>query len=184
MKGFLGRLLLAFILVPLIFCSCTEEQDFNQFNDLRITPLVASGLIYLESDEATINAVGGLGNFYVQTINFDAFNEQFVSENLLEGTLFYEIDNTTSKRLAITIEFLDAANNVLDVESFDVQPNQPTTFVREVDYGPTGKNLNILRETSSIRVAASNLSDSTSISSDPEPKVILRTAAEFLFQLK
>lgn len=174
----LGGLILCFVLQ-----SCSEEQDFDQFDDLSITPTVASSIFYLESDEESINAVNS-GPFYYQTVNFDAFNEQFVSERLLEGTITYEIENTTSKNLQVSIEFLDDNDNVLDTEFFDIDPNLPETFTREVAYGPTGKNLAILSATSGLRVTGSNLSDDTTVSNNPDPKVILRSAAEFIFRLK
>jgi hypothetical protein len=167
----------------LFLFSCSEEQDFNQFDELSITPTVASSIFYLQADEESINAVEA-GPFYYETVTFEAFNEQFVAERLLEGTISYEIDNTTSKRLQVSIEFLDEANNSLDVELFDIGPNQSETFTRDVTYGPSGKNLTILTATNSLRISGSNLSDTSSVSTTPEPKIILRSAAEFLFRLK
>lgn len=182
MKRFLLRLFTG----PILFCallSCSEEQNFDQFEDLSITPTVASSIFYLESDEETINNVPA-GPFYYQTVNFDAFNEEFVAERLLEGTITYEIENTTSKTLQVVIEFLDAGGNVLDTELFNIDPNLPETYTREVTYGPTGKSLNILAATDGLRISGNNQSDTTSVSTASEPKVILRSAAEFLFRLK
>lgn len=184
MKGLFCRLLVALIFFSFLLNSCSEKQDFDQFEDLSITPTLASGIFYLESDEATINAAGDVGVFYAQTVNFDAFNEEFVAERLLEGTIHYELENTTSKRLGITIEFLDESGNVLDVESFTVEPNMPEVFTRDVFYGPGGKSIDILVTTSSLRISGGNLSDSTSVSSTSDPKVKLSSGAEFLFRLK
>jgi len=164
--------------------SCTEEQDFGQIDDLRVTPTLASGLFYIESDEATINAAGALNSFYSQEINFDAFNEQYVAERLLEGVIIYEMDNTTSKELRIIIEFLDEAGRPLDREIFTIEADPSETVVREVSYGPGGKSIDILANTSSLRVLANNLGDGTSVSSAEDPKIILRSGAEFLFELQ
>jgi len=161
-----------------------EEQDFGQIDDLNVTPTLASGIFYLESDEETINSYGGFGTFYSETVNFDAFNQEFVAERLLEGVIIYEIENTTSKRLDIHIEFLDESGNVLYEEVFTVEANPSETFTREVAYGPGGLSLSILTNTSSLRVTGRNLGDATSVSSQPDPKIILRSAAEFLFRLK
>nr|WP_299070612.1 hypothetical protein [uncultured Allomuricauda sp.] len=177
---FLGLLVLSVFLTTI---SCSEEQDFGQFDDLSITPTVASSIFYLESDEAFINSVNTTNVFYSQVFNFDAFTEQFVAERLLEGTISYEFENTTSKRLNIVIEFLDEGGNVLDVETFDID-SLPTLFSREVAYGSTGKSLDILINTSNLRVTASNLSDTISVSSSSEPKITMGSAAEFLFRLK
>lgn len=184
MKGSRCRLLVVLIFFPFLFNSCSEKQDFDQFEDLSITPTLASGIFYLESDEATINAAGDVGVFYVQTINFDAFNEEFVAERLLEGTIQYELENTTTKRIGIAIEFLDENGDVLDVEPFIVEPNMPEVFTRDVFYGPGGRSIDILTTTSSLRIAVGNLSDSTSVSTTSDPKIKLSSGAEFLFRLK
>lgn len=164
--------------------SCADKQDFDQFDDLEITPTVASSLFYLESEEQHINAVGGLANFYTQLVNFEAFNEEFVAERLMDGTITYEIENTTSKELNITIEFLDEGGNVLDAQVFDVDPAPSPLFSLEVFYGSGGKSIDILTATTGLRINATNLGDSTSVSALPEPKLILRSAAEFRFRLK
>ena len=164
--------------------SCTEEQDFDQIDDLSITPTLASGLFYFESDEATINSAGGLTTFYSQEVNFDAFNEQYVAERLLEGAITYEIDNTTSKELRIFIDFLNEAGQPLDREVFTIEANPSETVVREVIYGPDGKPIDILANTSSLRVTANNLGDGSSVSSAEDPKIIFRSGAQFVFQLQ
>lgn len=164
--------------------ACTEEQDFSQFDDLRVTPTLASGLFYMESDEDLINTAGALNSFYSQEVNFDAFNEQYVAERLLEGVITYEIDNTTSKELRLIIEFLDDAGSPLDTEIFTIEANPTETVIREVPYGPGGKPIDILANTSSLRITANNLGDGTSVSSAEDPKIILRSGAQFVFRLK
>ncbi|NAY92910.1 hypothetical protein GTQ34_13385 [Muricauda sp. JGD-17] len=181
------RYLLHFVCASLFLSlsiSCSEEQNFDQFDDLEVTPLLASSILYIESTEDFINTSSVSGAFYSQTVNFDAFNEQFVSERLLEGIIIYEVENTTSKSINFTVEFLDEADNVLDVETFSIDPAPSGVLTREVAYGPAGKSLDILTATSTLRVTGSNLSDTTSTSSEPEPKFIFKSGAEFLFQLK
>jgi hypothetical protein len=123
-------------------------------------------------------------SFYSKTVNFDAFNEQYVAERLLEGKIIYEFENTTSKRLNITIEFLDEGGNVLDTQSFDIEPATTPAQSTEIAYGPGGKSLDILTATSGLRITGTNLSDATSVSTASDPKIIMRSAAEFLFRLK
>ncbi len=176
-------LVCVFLSLPL-FWSCTEEQNFDQFDDLEVTPLLASSIFYFESTEEFINASTIPLAFYSDTVNFDAFNEEFVADRLLEGVIIYEIENTTSKEINLIVEFLDESEQVLDVETFTIAPAPSGSLSREVAYGPTGKSLDILRATSAIRITAANLGDTSSTSSEPEPKIIFKSAAEFLFELK
>ena len=170
------RLLYGVVLLAGFLCvttSCTEEQDFSQIDDLSITPILASGIFYLESDEDTINSASSGGPFYTEEVNFDAFSQDYVAERLLEGTITYEMENTTSKPVRILIEFLDEGGTVLDM-----------VVTRDVFYGPGGKSLDILANTHSLRIRALNLGDTSSVSSQDDPKVILRSGAEFLFELQ
>lgn len=167
----------------MVLQSCADEQNFDQFDDLSVEPTLASSVFYFESDEATIN-LAGPGAFYTQSFTFEAFNEPFVAERVLDGMIIYEVENTTSKELAILIEFLDAGGTVLDSESFVVQPAPAPLLERQIAYGNGGRSLDILRNTTNIRVSGDNLGDATSVSSVSEPKITLRSSAEFRLRLR
>ncbi|MCL6264938.1 hypothetical protein [Flagellimonas myxillae] len=180
------KLLLWRFSMPIVICmalACTEEQNFGQFDDLSVTPTVASSIFYLESTEEVINLTP-TAIFYAHTFNFDPFSEQYVADHLLEGVLLFEIENTTSKQLSLSIEFLDENDDVLDVEVFTVDPEPTMLVTRSVAYGPGGKSLDILRNTSGLRVTAENLGDTVSVSTAEDPKIILGSAAEFRFRLQ
>ncbi|WP_343485499.1 hypothetical protein [Allomuricauda sp. d1] len=171
-----------FICIFALF-SCSEEQDFGQFDDLSVTPTLASSILYLESGEDIINLAGS-GNFYSEVFTFEAFNEAFVSERILDGTITYQVENTTSKEIAISIDFLDDGGNVLDTEAFVIQPDPAPFLVREIAYGNGGRSLDILRNTTEIRVGGQNLGDDTSTSTQPNPKIILKSSAAFRLRLQ
>lgn len=175
-------ILLQILIIGIIF-SCADRQDFDQFDDLTIVPDVEASLLYVETPERIINQVSGI-NFYTQTFNFDAFNEPFVEENILEGVITYEVENTTSKPLDITFEFLDEFGNSLDIEFFSVDAAPTAILTREIAYGPNGRSMDIIRNTSAIRVSAVNRGDNTSVSALPEPTVYLRSSAQFSINLK
>lgn len=179
MKNFL----FFFCLSSLLFYSCAEDQNFDQFDDLSIEPTVASSIFYFESDETTIN-LAGTGLFYTQNFTFEAFNEAFVNENILDGVITYQVENTTTKDLQITVDFLDADGNVLDSESFTIASAPAPLIERQIAYGDGGKSLDILRNTTNIRVSGENRGDGTSTSTSPEPTILLRSSAEFRLKLR
>jgi hypothetical protein len=163
--------------------SCAEEQNFNQVDDLSVVPTLATGVFYFESPEAVINSLPP-GNFYDQTFTFEAFNEAFVSERVLDGSIIYQLENTTSKELNLLVEFLDETDTVLDTEMFTVQPQPSPSLEREVIYGDAGKSLDILRNTTSVRVSSENLGDNLSESTANDPRIILRSSAVFRVRLQ
>ena len=178
MKSF--RILLLLILYT---SSCSEKQDFGQYDDLTITPTYETSIFYIEAQESLINRIVGL-SFFSQNFNFDAFEEKFFARRVLDGVITYELENTTSKDIEISIEFLDEDEIVLDTEFFQMNAAPTAKLTREVAYGTTGKNLDILRNTSNIRLGARNLGDNSSTSNIPDPAIILRSAGKFRLRLK
>ena len=59
-----------------------------------------------------------------------------------------------------------------------------STLVRNVAYGPTGKSLDIIKNTSKIRLVATNLGDGSSTSNLANPAIVLRSSAKFTLELK
>jgi len=168
--------------LALVF-SCLEEQDFNQYDDLNITPTFEASILYVEIPERTINLVNGL-NTYSQNFNFDAFAEDIFSERVIEGSLTYEVENTTSKPFEFTVEFYDEANNLLDTEVFQMAAEPTVDLQRQIAYGPAGRSIDIIRNTSSITLSAVNLGDNSSTSSQSNPLATLKSSAKFTVRLK
>ncbi len=163
--------------------SCVEEQDFDQYDDLAIEPVWEASILYVEAPEGLINLASGT-NFYSQDFNFDAFSSNVFADRVIDGSIAYIVENTTSKELEVSIQFLDDANNVLDTETFSLQPAPTALLQREIAYGGTGRSIDIIRNTSSIRVNAVNLGDNTSTSDLPDPLITLRSSGKFRVRLK
>ncbi len=164
--------------------SCADQQDFSQVDDLNVLPTIESSILYVESPESLINEIPS-NTYYSQVFNFDAFSEEFIAERLIEGVITFEVENTTSKPLRMEVAFLDEAGNTLYTQVFNI-PAAPTAILRrEVSFGtPGGQDINIIRNTSSIRLSAENLGDNTSVSSLPDPKVIFRSSAKFTLEIQ
>lgn len=176
-------------IIPILFLllgviSCMEEQDFDQVDDIDANPVIEGSILYIESPENLLN-LAATPDFYSREFNFDGFNAAIFADRVLDGTVFYEIENTTSKELEAVVEFLDEGGNMLDSQFFHIDP-APTALVRiEVAYGGgSGKSIEIIKNTSAIRVSVRNLGDNTSVSTLPEPKIIFRSSGKFRMQLR
>ena len=179
---------LGYLLGVLLFLasmqSCIEEQNFDQFDDLIIEPTVEGSILYVEAPEDIIN-LALAANFYSQDFNFDGFSEAFFSDKVIDGVVTYIVENTTSKELTITVEFVDDTGNVLDTEIFDIDAAPPAVIaLREIPYGGAGRSLDIIRNTSGIRVSAENRGDNTSTSSLTDPKVTIKSSGKFRLSVK
>lgn len=174
-----------FLIIPLLIgsISCTEDLDFNQFDDLEATPTYEAGILYLEAQEDLINLISGV-DVFSQNFNFDAFSSDIFSERVLDGTITFVVENTTSKELQILVELLDEADNVTDTELFSIQPAPTAIIQREIAYGDTGRSIDIIKTLSTIRVTATNLGDNSSVSTLPNPLITLKSSGKFRVRLK
>ena len=163
--------------------SCVEEQDFNQFDDLSFAPQFESSIIYVEATEEIINQ-GTIPTFYSQDFNFNAFSENAFANRVIDGSLTYELKNTTSKPLEIILEFLDDSNTTLDTETFVIDGEPSAILFRDVVYGNTGKSIDILKNTSKLRVTINNEGDTTSTSTQAEPLFVLKSSGKFSIRVK
>lgn len=176
-------------IVPVLFMllgiiSCMEKQDFDQFDDIGATPVIEGSILYIESPENLLNQTAA-PDFYSWDFNFDGFSEAVFADRVLDGTVFYELENTTSKELEITVEFLDEGGAVLDTQIFSIGPAPTAVVEEEVPYGGgSGKSIGIITNTSGIRVTAQNLGDNISVSTLPDPKIIFRSSGKFRMQLR
>ena len=178
-----NRILLPAIIMLALY-SCIERQNFDQYDDLEIIPTVEASILYIESPERLLNEIQGQ-DFYSQDFNFDGFSEDAFSDRVLDGFIFYEIENTTSKEMEATVEFLDEGGNTLDTQYFHVDPAPTPLEQLQVAYGTgTGRSIEIIKNTSSIKVSVLNLGDNSSVSNLPDPKIIFRSSGKFRLRLK
>lgn len=162
--------------------SCIEEQDFGQYDALDITPTIEASMLYVEAPESLVNAVAD-AEVISRNFNFDAFTSDLFAERVIEGTITYIAENTTSKELDFRIEFLDVNGNVLDTEIFSVGPGQD--FQRNIAYGGSDESIEIIKNTSSLRVTATNVTgDTNSVSNLPDPKIVLKSSGKFRMRVK
>lgn len=165
--------------------SCVERQDFDQYQDLEITPTVPASLLYYEVSETAINNLppGVFG--FSEDYNFDAFNEDFIADRVIEGSITYQVVNTTSKSLDIMVTYLDENGIILDSADLSVGPaiNEPIVLDDTVEYNQADTQ-RIIRNISSIRLSVINRGDNASQSTLDDPKIILKSSAEFKIRLK
>lgn len=178
------KIILTVLLFLVALSSCVEDLDFNQFDDLQLTPSYEAGILYLEAPENVINLVNAGTDVFSQNYNFDAFSSDIFAERVLEGTIIYFIENTTSKELEITVEFLDEAGSTTDTELFTVQEAPSPILQREIAYGDSGRSIEIIKTLSTIRVTARNLGDNSSVSNLPNPMITLKSSGKFRVRLK
>ncbi|MGB5369582.1 MAG: hypothetical protein WBN18_04060, partial [Flavobacteriaceae bacterium] len=93
MKKVLNKMGLG-VVFSVLLLSCSEKQDFDQYQALNLEPIIEASILYVEAPERAINLVTQ-NTFYTRDFNFDAFSDNIFSERVIEGTVVFEVENTT-----------------------------------------------------------------------------------------
>ncbi len=171
------------ILFSGILSSCADNLDFNQYDQLEVAPTFEASILYVEVAESIVNEVAA-AEFFSKDFNFDAFSSDIFAKRVIDGEVTYVVENTTSKEIVVTVEFLDVDGTVLDTEELRVQEAPTSILQRDIAYGSTGRSIETIKNLSSIRVSAVNQGDTTSISNLESPMITLKSSGKFRVRIK
>jgi hypothetical protein len=94
------------------FISCTKEIDFNQVNDIEVSPVFEISLIHFDA-QASDFFVGGSELAIVQDfVLLDVFNNSFINENLVKAEFVLETINSINRSYSLQIDFLNDSNQL------------------------------------------------------------------------
>ncbi|NGY38184.1 hypothetical protein FQU23_011760 [Flavobacterium sp. XN-5] len=139
--------ILGFLLLTLLFFSCSSDLDFNQANDFKLEPIFIANLASFEIPANQFIEKGMEQNIAMEAQEFDVFRDSFFRENLRRADFFFEINNTINRSYTIDIILLDVNDQPLfnipfDVPAYTGTKNQVTRKVIFEDV-----NLELLKST-------------------------------------
>lgn len=133
-----------------LFLSCSSDLDFDQTKDLKLQPVFVANLAYFNVPATQLINDGSLA-VYPDVAEFDAFKEKFFRDNLVKTELNFEIENTIIRAFRVDLILLDANDEVLETDSYNVPAFSGTSniikFPTEVFEGP---RLDLLKRTTKL----------------------------------
>ena len=105
----------------LIFVACVEEVDFDQIEDIVLTPVYEVDLIYskFNADDYIDNQLPPDTPIVVlpiqDTLNYDLTSTDFAIENLDRIELTFEFRNTIETSFEFTYQFLSSSNQPVGI---------------------------------------------------------------------
>ncbi|GIZ10095.1 hypothetical protein FUMI01_28210 [Flavobacterium sp. UMI-01] len=100
--------------------SCSSNLDFDQANDLNLTPVFVANLTYFDVPAHEFVTNGVENTVGVAGLGFDAFRDSFFRENLVRTDLFFELTNTINRAYVIDLFMLNESDQVVYTVHFDV----------------------------------------------------------------
>ncbi len=96
-----------------------KDVDFDQAEDLLISPAVESSLIFFDFPASSFQEPTGTAVVVEQDeLELDLFNEEFVRDNLVRAELFFEVTNSIDRNFRADIVMFDANGGITN--SFDI----------------------------------------------------------------
>lgn len=135
------RYILLTLLSLLFFMSCTKEVDFDQVNDITITPTVETSLFYFT---AQANEFFEDEDDVVNFIEVDIFNDASVNHKLTRLDLVFETENTIPRDFSFTIEFYNESSVFINSFTFLTSEESPHIITFEEESLEQIKNSNDL----------------------------------------
>ena len=107
------------IVLICIFSSCVKDVDFEQAEDLSISPILESSLVFFDFPASEFQEPTGTDLVVEQDeLELDFFNEEFIRDNLIRAELFFEVTNTIDRTFRADVVMFDANGDV--THAFDI----------------------------------------------------------------
>jgi len=98
------NLLFSMSVLMLFFTACIKDTDFDQADDIVVTPIVELDFLFFNLDSENFTAVGVNNLIVSDTTNFNFLNDEFTTDNLIKAEFFFK--HTNSFPVGITTEYI------------------------------------------------------------------------------
>jgi hypothetical protein len=179
----------SFIAICLVFCltACIKDVDFQQAEDLSISPTLELSIIHFEEPAGTFVDDNGVELIAVtDSVYVDIFSDEFVVDNLIKADFQFEATNTINRAYRADVEFYNDDFEMQHNFSFSVpaSPNNQEIVVEYVEVFE-GPELEALKATTNLVLTFTLLpSNDGSILQDSSPgNLKLRSRASFYLEI-
>lgn len=101
------------VLSLLLTLSCAEAIDFDQVDELRLSPVIESSLIFL-NEPANQFQINGVDIEFIQdSVDITFFDDAFIEENLVKTEFVFETNNSIHRGFQVEVDFLDASDQLV-----------------------------------------------------------------------
>ena len=106
------HLLFLFTAVILIFTACIKDTDFNQTDDIVITPILELDLLFFNLNSENFSDLGTNNLVVTDTTFFNFLNDEFTVDNLIKADFYFRNTNSFPIQFTTQYQFLDENNDL------------------------------------------------------------------------
>ncbi|WP_143032225.1 hypothetical protein [Tenacibaculum sp. MAR_2009_124] len=120
------------IVIFVVLSSCVEDLDFNQADDIELTPTYIGSLIYSNLPQTSLVSPTGIEVSRISDVTRVEIFENSVTDRLKKVDIDFEITNPFDRRFTIDFRFLNQANDeTYRIPQIEVNQNVSKYKVKE-----------------------------------------------------
>ncbi len=171
------------IIACLSLFSCVKEVDFDQADDIEISPVMESSLIFFEGQANNFLLNGTEIISIKDSLSINFFNSEFIVDNLIKADFEFEAINSINKEFQIHVDLIDDAEQLLYTFMVPALPSTDgSDFISTPKEEFEGDKLEALKKTSKI-VFTLSLLPGEIINETTLGRIQLKSKAVFYFNI-
>lgn len=171
----------------LVSFSCVENVDFNQAEEIILTPTLESSLIFFEEPVTTFIDNSGVEiPTITDSVIIEIFNDEFVKDNLQKAVLQFEATNSINRSFEAKVDFLDVLDELQHTLTFIVAPSvNGEEVITESIETFEGDNLEALKATNKLLLTLTILpsADGSTLDGNSTGTLSFRSKGTFFFNI-
>ncbi|MEL1242021.1 hypothetical protein [Flavobacterium flavipallidum] len=181
-KYYLYKIVCLLLLVTGNF-SCTSDLNFDQVNDLKLTPVYEANFSYFDIPAtAFVTSTGSEIKWDSDVEEFDVFRDKYLNSYLQKVDFYFEINNTINRAFKFNIVLLDANSNTLTSMNFDIPAYSGSSNVVKKTEVFENSRLELLKRARKMRFFI-ELQSGPALNSNSIGDLVLRSSATVYLEI-
>lgn len=173
----------------ILFCfnACIKDVDFDQAEDLSISPALEVSVIHFEEPTSTFIDNDGVELVTVKdSVNIEIFNDEFVIDNLVKADFTFTTTNTINRAFQSQIDFYNDLFELQHTFNFGVgaSTNNQEVVLEYVEVFE-GQDLEALKATTNLVLTLTLMpsNDGSTLDENSTGNLKLNSKASFYFEI-
>ncbi|WP_233621936.1 hypothetical protein [Flavobacterium agrisoli] len=163
--------------------SCSSELDFDQANDLKLTPVFVANLTYFNIPVSAFIENNIDGGVAIDVEDFSPFRDAFFRKNLKKTVLNFEVENSISRAFSVDLLLLNENNIPIDTIRLSVAASNGTTVTVNQTVVFEGERLEALQQMAQVGFIV-KMAAGSPLTTDSVGSIQLRSSATIYLEIE
>lgn len=172
------------VVIILVLISCTKGVDFNQANDIKLTPVFESSLVYIDEPANRFFVNGKEVTGLQDSVNINFFNDPFIVNYLEKAEFLFQTTNSINRGFQVQVDMMNDFNQLQHTFSFSssASPDNSEVVTEHLEVFE-GNSLIALKNTTKL-VFKLTILPGAPINANTPGRIILKSKGTFYLNIK